>query len=279
MQHQDPEIRQQAIAVLANALKLRTTPIQFLALFALSATDPADANRIEAQKQLDFAINYRHQILEKLKTSNSAITPESAIPFLMHLLTHHPNFEEDLPELSTFVVYLNFFFKPLCARTTDFGTILNILLHLSLLEDIENCTGNLVKLCDLGSAIVKELGSGRSWDFTEDKDFEYSSRYFKESGGKERLQELLKRKDERRSPILHQKPILTAGMSPGSKSPRLKKVGSNEEGGKAKKGKSAPITPVRRSPRMETREKGTEGTKKQKRKRTGSPTMLDGVID
>jgi sister-chromatid-cohesion protein PDS5 len=280
MQHSDAEVRKTAIGALAAALRLNTTPIQFLALFALSATDPVDENQAEARRQLEHAIGFRRQIISQLPEPNPAVEPESAIPFVVHLLAHHENFDEDLPELPTFALYLRFFLAPLCADRTDFGRILGIFLSLSLLEDIEeDFTEKLVRLCDLASAIVKELGGGRNWNFSEDPEFEFSARYFKPADGRERIQRLLKQRqrDEPRSPKLESRPVLRAGMSPATKSPRVRRavLSDDEDEWERKRGKSAPATPMRRSPRIEAREEVPQGTKKQRKGRKASPTMLE----
>jgi hypothetical protein len=155
IQHSGADVRRRAIAALAAALRQSTTPVQLLAVFALSAIDPCGPNRADARRQLEFAIGYRRQILAKLGQSNPAVEPKSAIPFLVHILTHHRDFELDLPDFPTFAMYLRFFLEPLCAETTNFERILSIFFNLSLLEDVESRTENLVKLCNLASAIVK----------------------------------------------------------------------------------------------------------------------------
>jgi hypothetical protein len=242
MQNPDPEVRSKAVKALASALAVNTTPVQFLALFALSATDPVEANVTASRKALEFAVSYRRQILAQIAQFHPAIAPESAIPYLVNILSHHENFEEDKPDLPTFHQYLRFFLVPLCAETTDFDRILNIFMNLSMLEDVEGgddgeYTKNMAQLCDIGSAIVKEIGGGRNWSLiTEGVGFEYSTRYFKAPESNRRLKELLRSGDKKgKSPKLKGK-ILRAGMSPVIKSPKRKKKAVEEDEEEPRKG-------------------------------------------
>jgi hypothetical protein len=283
MQHSEAEVRRSAINSLANALKKSTTPIQFLSLFALSATDPVQDNLNEAEKQLEFAIRYRREVLKQLAQNAPAIAPESALQFLINILAHHKNFDEDSTELPTFATYLKFFLTPLCADTTDFGGILRIFLELRFLDDVEEAyTEKMVKLCDLASAIVKEIGGGRDWDddITDFK-FEYSSRYFKPCQNRDRLRQLLKRgqRDEPKSPKLgKEKQLLRAGMSPILKSPKMRRQtesSGDEEDWRRRKGKSAPATPLRNAPRIGAGPPASATPKRKRPPRSPSPSLLD----
>jgi hypothetical protein len=103
---------------------------------------------VEAQWQLEFAVGYRRQIMRQLEQ------PNPGIPFLVHILMHHENFDEDLPDLSTFPVHLKFLLTAFCPETTHFGRIL---------EDIEEqFTDNGVKLCDFASAIRRNSEGDRT---------------------------------------------------------------------------------------------------------------------
>jgi hypothetical protein len=282
MQHSDAEVRRSAINLLSNALKKSTTPIQFLSLFALSATDPVQDNLNEAEKQLDFAIRYRRQVLKQLSQNTAAIAPESALQFLINILAHHENFDEDAPELPTFATYLKFFLTPLCADTTDFGGILRIFLELRFLDDVEEeYTDKMIKLCDLASAIVKEIGGGRDWDDDiTDFRFEYSSRYFKPCQNRDRLKQLLKRRqrDEPKSPKLGKKKhLLRAGMSPILKSPRMRRQAESsddEDEWPAKRGRSAPATPLRKMLKPGTGQSAPATPKPKRPPRSPSPSLL-----
>ncbi|KAH0795725.1 hypothetical protein GPJ56_000355 [Histomonas meleagridis] len=243
MQHTEAEVRESAINSLTNALKNPNTPIQFLALFTLSATDPYEKNLIEAKKQLSQAIHFRRTIQKKTKTNSSQIAPETALPFVIYLLAHHQNFDDDLPDLPTFDTYLRFFLTPLCADTSDFGKILEIFFHMKFLEDVEvEYTDKLIKLCDLGSSIVKEIGGGRNWNLnTQETTFEFSSRYFKQAVDKDRVKALVKQSNVEiiKSPSKGGQ-LLRAGMSPLLKKPKTKT-------NKSLSGKSAPSTPPRKA--------------------------------
>ena len=259
MQHSECEVRTQAIAVLSDAMNTTAgVPVQYLAFFALSATDPYEPNVAEAKRQLEAAIALRRDLLRKIGDYKPQIAPETAIQYLIHLLSHHIDFEKDLPELKTFAVYLRFFFAPLVADTTDIDFILTILFKLSCLDDIDEAyTDNMIKLCDLASVIVKELAGGRDWGTQQDISFEYSSRYYKETNSKVRMKQLLKQRqtDQIKSPKTKSK-LLRAGMSPVLKSrgrvpatlPKLDDI-DDDTVISPKKNKSAPSTPKRKSPR------------------------------
>jgi hypothetical protein len=281
MQHEDADVRLRAIKALADALTSDKTPVQYLSYFALSATDPVESNVAEAKRQLEFAIGYRRGILKNLPAPNPAVTPETALPFLVNLLAHHQNFDEDLPELPTFATYLGFFLAALCAETTDFGRILNIFLNLSLIEDVEDeYTDNMVKLCDLASGIVKDIGGGRDWNFTPDRAFAFSTRYFKPAENRDRWKQLLRQKQTEppKSPA-GKSGLLRAGMSRKKERKSLRPKGeseSDEEESGRPKGRSAPVSPKVRSPKVQVSGSAT-GTPARSNRRKGSPTLLDAA--
>ena len=232
MQHENSKIRKEVITNLSNALRIPSTPIQFLALFALSATDPSPQNVNEAKKQLESAIQWRRQILKKIKEYRTQIAPETALPYLINILSHHKNFDEDLPELATFSIYLKFFLTPLC-ENKNYSTIYEIFNNYSMLDDVEEeYTDKMVKLCNLGMVIVKELGQGKEWDNSnnnEDHPFEFSSRYFKQpANDRERIKQIMKQSgiENLKSPT-RPKNLLRAGMSP-LRSPKLKLTSPDE---------------------------------------------------
>jgi hypothetical protein len=70
-------------------------------------------------RQLELAMGYCQQIVDRLKKSNPAIQPEYMIPLLIYLLTHRPNLEEDLPDLPTFGIYFKNFSEPPCVFNSN----------------------------------------------------------------------------------------------------------------------------------------------------------------
>ncbi|OHS95454.1 hypothetical protein TRFO_38461 [Tritrichomonas foetus] len=254
MQHENATVRKEAINYLTEALKRHTTPIQFLALFALSATDPVQTNLNEAKKQLEAAIHWRRNVLAQIKEYKTQIAPETALPYLINILAHHENFTEDLPDLATFSIYLRFFLTPLCADSTQYSFISEIFTRYSMLDDVEEeYTDNMVKLCNLGIIIVKELGKGKVWDQNfDDHLFEFSSRYFKQpTDDRDRLKKIMNQTglESMKSPV-RPRNLLRAGMEP-LKSPRTRISTLDEE--ENSKGQSAPSSPMKRTKRALSR--------------------------
>ncbi|OHS99323.1 hypothetical protein TRFO_34264 [Tritrichomonas foetus] len=224
IQHKKSEVRRTIIQYLSDSLQQSETPIQFISYFALSATDPNEQNKNKAKEALESAIELRRSILgqihllkktENNKQSYSNITPETASPYLINILAHHSDFDNDLPELATFSIYLHFFLIPLCSNQSNYPAVLDILFHLQFLDDIEDqYTNKMVKLCELASAILQKIGSGREWNLNSYDKFEYSTRYFKETPNKNRIKEILKQNNNGKEIKIPEKPRnpLRAGM-------------------------------------------------------------------
>lgn len=245
MQNESFDIRQNAIQFLTKALSLPTTPVQFLALYALSATDPSPQNNSDAKRYLENAISFRTELIKKSHEYNEQIMPETALPYLINILAHHKDFDDDLPELATFTMYLKFFITPLCLITKHYSYIDDLFTQYSMMEDVdEDFTDNMIKLCNLGNIIVKELKQGKMMD--EDLihiDFQYSSRYFKPSDDKERLKQIMKQSgfESMRSPN-RPRNVLRAGMETKSSS-KFKLVDSDDDDeivSPKRKGKTTP---------------------------------------
>lgn len=287
MQHPECEVRTDAIASLTQAMKNPKTPIQFLALFALSATDPFEKNQAEAKKQLNQAIHTRRKIQKKTKTNNPQIAPETSLPFLIHLLSHHKDFDDDLPDLPTFDTYLRFYLTPLCADTSDFGKILEIFFHMRFLDDIDiEYTDKMVKLCDLASSIVKDIGGGRNWNLNvQETQFEYSSRYFQQPNDQERINAFKQNRSFYiKSPTKNSK-ILRGGMNLIAKKPKenVKTKSAPTSPSKTKIKKYNPKTPQPKTNNKEENVKKMKASKKASpkpsprkspRKKTDSPTLI-----
>jgi len=293
IQHIEPDVRSRAIGSLSTHLKESTTPIQFLSLFALSATDPVKQNIHDAQAFLSQHIKMRRNILKVAKIGdNTQINPNYALPYLIHLLSYHKDYENDSPDFPTFRLYLRFFLECLCSGIKDFESILEIVWHMKFADDYDpDITPRMVNLCAIAGSIVREIGGGCEWDLSHKaSEIKLPSRYFKPCDDTERIREdLLKfNLDSLKSPSSKQK-VLNAGMSP-LRSIKIKKTSKDtmKETEKSKKpdkkGKrtskvepekrSAPASPKKPVVQTKTIKKSAPSTPKRLSKnRSNSPTL------
>lgn len=250
IQHKNSDIREKVITSLSLSLKKSNTPIQFLCYFALSATDPYEPNRLKAKQELESAILWRKELvhhyldqnqnLKTRKTNNfdnmnelicsipKNINIETTIPYLIYILMHHPDFDADLPDLHSFSLYLKFYFDPICNKEANISRLLDILLNLQTLQDLEDNDDNLkftekmYLLCEIGSRILKRIGSGREWGPNMEEAFEFSARYFKSANSNENLKKMLSKKEHNQYSFqkVSEKKMLCAGMSTKSSKAR-----------------------------------------------------------
>lgn len=262
IQNPEADVRLKAVRVLNTALSQPKTPINYLAYFVLSATDPEEENRTEAKKYLDAQISFRRNVLKKHKQGKYPhLEPESSLPYMINILSHHPDYEQDGNDYPTFASYLRFYMTAICKDTSDFSTILNMFVQLRFMDDIEEeYTDAMINLCDMASIIVKELGGKRNWDTTLDRNFEFSTRYFKPSSDRHRAKDMLKTMNELTKSPKIKTSVLRAGMSP-SRTPKLKRNALETiENTNILKGKSAPVTPKRKAKTQSPKKKLTKLT-------------------
>ena len=234
MQAFEPDVRNQCIKALNKALQDNNTPIQYLAYFALSATDPVKDNVNTAERFLKENIGFRRELIKQITKAKmaspeslSAINPASALPYLIYILSHHSEFSQDDKNLSSFAIYLRFFMKPLCAGITNFDEIQEILIQMKYAEDKDDeYTPNMVKLCQVAVTIIMEIGGGRVWEPPSQPVKIYlPSRYFSPCTDQDRIRRdiIQSTMDIIKSPAKPKK-ILNAGMSPARPS-RIKRTG------------------------------------------------------
>ena len=74
----------------------RAPPLADLAMFALSAVDPEKSNVAAAKEKMTTIVRFWHKQAESQK--QPCLLPEHQLPWLLHTLGHHPDFESELRE-------------------------------------------------------------------------------------------------------------------------------------------------------------------------------------
>ena len=74
----------------------RAPPLADLAMFALSVVDPEKSNVAAAKEKMTTIVRFWHKQAESQK--QPCLLPEHQLPWLLHTLGHHPDFESELRE-------------------------------------------------------------------------------------------------------------------------------------------------------------------------------------
>ncbi|EDO49633.1 predicted protein, partial [Nematostella vectensis] len=158
------EVRAKFIKKLHKSLDTLKLPLDYLAIFCLAATESNKDKKTQVRQMIARNINIRKEYLKihsVAQACSHAILPEYALPCVIHLLAHHPDFDaKSKDSLVEFKEYLWFFMEPIIAANTgNAGLIKKLLENIKQTEDVqcpENATANeaIYALCDLAYGLV-----------------------------------------------------------------------------------------------------------------------------
>eukprot|EP01147_Barroeca_monosierra_P010390 gene10390-2522_t len=132
------EVRRQFCVKLERGLDaLHKLPLSYMAMFILSAIDPNPDCREQSAVLLRTVIKKRRKFAALLpKEFQPLHHPEYVLPYVVHLIAHHPDFSMDETSLRTAEKYLNFLFDQLCTKGEEEYTFLKALVEtMKLAED------------------------------------------------------------------------------------------------------------------------------------------------
>ena len=147
-------------------------PMSYMSMFVLAAIDPVPANSKVAAKYLQDNTLRRRKMTEHTSDMdtkyNLNMLPEYALPHVISLLAHHPDFATDSDTLSEFQQYLQFFFQNIISKDNvnfDFlKGLLEIMKTVLPAHEAENSNPNAMYiLCDLALLILLKRSQKTGW--------------------------------------------------------------------------------------------------------------------
>lgn len=199
--NQNKTIRSKCIASLRQALTLPDTPIQFLPIFCLFAHDSDKNNERDASDALSYHIKLRRDIYKRISQANGnpsrQILPESSVPYLMYILSHHPEYDNDAPNFDLLNTYLKFFLKHITKGTNDYDSILEVFTDMNLAEDVSELhKDNHLEFCRFAIRYVRKVSGNKEWSQSNTNTvFELPTRYYQPCQNQDRIKETIAKTD------------------------------------------------------------------------------------
>lgn len=162
---QDPcyEVRDKFTKKLHKAEDLLKLPLEYLGIFALAAPEPVKERRNQVKQMIAKNVKTRRDYLKQHTSAQAcshSILPEYALPCVIHMLAHHPDFKRDDHEtLVQFRDYLWFFMEPILAKADNYSFLKKLVENVKQTRDAqapddEEVNKNLYTVCDLALGLT-----------------------------------------------------------------------------------------------------------------------------
>lgn len=160
------EVRELFTLKLHKGMETLRLPPDYLAIYALVAVDPSKERRNKIKQMIVKNAQTRRDYCKQHSSIASkpyAVLPEYSLPYLVHLLAHHPDFDHKSNEsLLECKEYLWYFLEPLLgAKAENYSFLKKLLENIKRTKDKldpENMTTNerLYAVCDLAIACIMQ---------------------------------------------------------------------------------------------------------------------------
>ncbi len=157
VQDESFNVRSRVLHKLLSYLKTRRIDSRFLAMAFLAAYDPEDENR---NMVLRYCQSHR-----PLPAEQRLKYLDVALPRLLHLLAHHPDFARDsADDIRQFVRYLDFFLDAL-ASASNVSLFYYLATRVKGVRDAESqgASENLYALSELAQLVIKRRAASQAW--------------------------------------------------------------------------------------------------------------------
>ncbi|XP_015769541.1 PREDICTED: sister chromatid cohesion protein PDS5 homolog A-B-like [Acropora digitifera] len=162
---QDPcfEVRDKFTKKLHKGEDLLKLPLEYLGIFALAAPEPIKERRNQVKQMIAKNVKTRRDYLKQHSSAQAcshSILPEYALPCVIHMLAHHPDFKRDHHEtLVQFRDYLWFFMEPILAKADNYSFLKKLVENVKQTRDAqapddEEVNKNLYTVCDLTLGLI-----------------------------------------------------------------------------------------------------------------------------
>jgi len=162
---QDPcyEVRDKFTKKLHKAEDLLKLPLEYLGIFALAAPEPVKDRRNQVRQMITKNVKTRRDYVQQhssVQACKHSILPEYALPCVIHMLAHHPDFKQDDHEtLVQFKDYLWFFMEPILAKADNYSFLKKLVENVKETRDAqapddEEVNKNLYTVCDLALGLI-----------------------------------------------------------------------------------------------------------------------------
>jgi sister-chromatid-cohesion protein PDS5 len=144
---------------LYNGLNSLQLPLKYISIFSLVANDSDKDILHHIHNYLKSSINLRREII---KGNNNNIhfqyLPEYVLPYLIHLLSHHPNLEEDSKDnYKDTIKYLSFFLEEIF-QADNFTFLIHLLYGIKHTKDVQDPTNNNIHIItEIALKIIKKI--------------------------------------------------------------------------------------------------------------------------
>eukprot|EP00117_Sycon_ciliatum_P041432 scpid16866/ scgid30305/ Sister chromatid cohesion protein PDS5 homolog B; Androgen-induced proliferation inhibitor len=142
-------------------------PVSYLSMLALAAPDPVKDQKNRMRHNLNQSIASRRDLVKtntSLADKVEVILPEYAVPFLIHLLAHHPDLQEQTQDcLAQLKDYLWFFLEPPMLRGDTYGFLKKMIETIKQTKDVsaptdpaenEAAQKRLYVVCDIALGLM-----------------------------------------------------------------------------------------------------------------------------
>lgn len=162
---QDPcyEVRDKFTKKLHKAEDVLKLPLEYLGIFALAAPEPVKERKTQVRQMITKNVKTRRDYLKQHSAAQEcshSILPEYALPCVIHMLAHHPDFKQDDHEtLVQFKDYLWFFMEPIMAKADNYSFLKKLVENVKETKDAqapddEEVNKNLYTVCDLALGLI-----------------------------------------------------------------------------------------------------------------------------
>ncbi|KAL9973177.1 hypothetical protein ACROYT_G019595 [Oculina patagonica] len=163
MQDSCYEVRDKFTKKLHKAEDLLKLPLEYLGIFALAAPEPVKERKNQVRQMITKNVKTRRDYLKQHSAAQAcshSILPEYALPCVIHMLAHHPDFKQDDHEtLVQFRDYLWFFMEPILAKADNYSFLKKLVENVKETKDAqepdnEEVNKNLYTVCDLALGLI-----------------------------------------------------------------------------------------------------------------------------
>lgn len=148
---------------LHKAEDLLKLPLEYLGIFALAAPEPVKDRKNQVRQMIAKNVKTRRDYLKQHSSAQAcshSILPEYALPCVIHMLAHHPDFKQnDHETLVQFRDYLWFFMEPILAKADNYSFLKKLVENVKQTRDAqapedEKVNKNLYTVCDLAQGLI-----------------------------------------------------------------------------------------------------------------------------
>ncbi|XP_031550354.1 sister chromatid cohesion protein PDS5 homolog A-like isoform X2 [Actinia tenebrosa] len=164
------EVRNTFTKKLQKALESLKLPLEYLGIFALAASETDKDRKAKIRQMISRNVTIRREYLKHHSAAQAcshSLLPEYALPAVIHLLAHHPDFKpKEHDSLVKFKDYLWFFMEPILSnKTENAGLLKKIVETIKQTKDAQNpddqdANEALYTVCDLTYGLIINKASG-----------------------------------------------------------------------------------------------------------------------